>query len=92
MPSLPAFGIDIEELRGVITRLAILDDSPPSQAVLNGLLALATLYKSGNSAMAAKHVASALCFLRTSAQDNIEVSHGLQHIVAGILICSYEVS
>jgi hypothetical protein len=92
LPSLPAFGIDPEKLRGVVTRLAVFDDSAPSRAVLNGLLALAVLYKSGPSRQMSTYVAAALTSLRTSAYIGIDPHQGLQHIVAGMLICSLEVS
>ncbi|PVH70120.1 hypothetical protein DL98DRAFT_146081 [Cadophora sp. DSE1049] len=90
LPSLPAFGIDLENLRSVVARLALLDDSTSSQAVLNSLLALAAFYKSRNTRQATKFIAVALSSLRASAQRGIGLHQGLQHIVSGILICSFE--
>lgn len=56
------------------------------------MLALASLYKCQNPRQAARFVADSLSSLRASALEGIEPPQGLQHIVAGILICSYEVS
>lgn len=92
LPSLPAFGIDLERLRGVVARIAIVDDSAPSRAVLNSVLALAALYKFGNQRQASRFIAAALSSLRASVQKGIRLQQGLQHIVAGMLICSFEVS
>lgn len=92
LPSLPAFGINVESLGGIIARLAILDDSAPSRAVLNSLLALASLYRFGNARHATRFIAAALSSLRVSAQKGIVLQQGLQHIIAGLLICTFEVS
>ncbi|CAN5195815.1 hypothetical protein BH09PAT1_BH09PAT1_8720 [soil metagenome] len=56
------------------------------------MLALASLYKFQNPRQAAGFVAESLRSLRVSAQEEVELQQGLQHIVSGILICSYEVS
>ncbi|RDW73591.1 hypothetical protein BP5796_07033 [Coleophoma crateriformis] len=92
LPSLPAFGIDFENLRGVIIRLAMSDDSAPSQAVRNSLLALAALYMLGSMQKASRFIAAALNSLRASAQKGIGLQQGMQHIIAGMLLCSFEVS
>lgn len=91
LPTLPAFAIDLESLRGVIARLAISDDSAPSRAVLNSLLALAALHSSQTPRRATEYIAIALRSLRVSAQEGIKRHHSLQHIAAGILICAFEV-
>jgi len=70
----------------------MLDDSAPSRAVLNSLLALAALYMLGNPRKASKFVATALSSLRASAEKGIGLQQGMQHIIAGMLLCSFEVS
>lgn len=90
-PSLPAFGMNLEKLRGIVARMAVLNDSAPSRAVLNSLLALAALYRFGNQTQAAKFIALALSSLRASLENGIGIQERSQHILAGMLICSFEV-
>lgn len=68
------------------------EDSAPSRAVLNSLLALAALYMWGNPQKASKFIAAALSSLRASAHKGIGLQQGMQHIIAGMLLCSFEVS
>jgi hypothetical protein len=53
---------------------------------------MAALYMLGNRRKASRFVAAALSSLRYSAQKAIGLQHGMQHIIAGILLCSFEVS
>lgn len=89
---MPGFGLKLEKLRTAVTRLAFLDDGAPSRAVLYSLLAVAALYKSGDRQQATRFIIQALTSLRTSAREGIGLQQGLHHILAGILICSFEVN
>jgi hypothetical protein len=86
------FAIDQQSLCGIISRMAILDDSYSSCAVLYSLLAWPVLVKYENPKQATKFVAAALGSLRVSMKNRIGRQEALQHILAGILICSLEVS
>jgi hypothetical protein len=68
------------------------DDSASSRAVLNSLLALAALYMLGDLRKASWFIAAALSSLRASTQKGIGLQQGMQHIIAGMLLCSFEVS
>lgn len=50
------------------------------------------IYKYGNPGQASRYIAAALSSLRVSAQNGMRFQEGLQHIIAGILICSFEVN
>lgn len=85
------FAIDLQSLCSVISRMAILDDSASSGAVLNSLLAWAAFIKYENAKQATEYVGAALSSLRISLKNGIRRQEALQHVLAGILICSLEV-
>jgi hypothetical protein len=53
---------------------------------------MAALYMLGNRRKASRFVAAALSSLRSSAQKALGIQQGMQHIIATILLCSFEVS
>ena len=91
LPTLPAFGIDRTRLCALIARSIFIDDSDPSRAVLNSLLAWANLHKHGHTRTAFRLVVSSLASLRRSLSKGIRNREALQHVIAGILMCSFEV-
>ncbi|KAL9115145.1 MAG: hypothetical protein Q9227_000939 [Pyrenula ochraceoflavens] len=72
-------------------QMALSDDGPASIAVLNSMLALASLHREGNLAHAARLKLSALQALMISSKRGISSMAGIQHIAAGILLCTFEV-
>jgi len=85
------FAIDQESLCSTVVRLALLDDSASSNAVLNSLLAWAALSKNGHSKQVNRHVTAALSLLRASVKNGFGRQEALQHILAGVLVCLLEV-
>jgi Fungal specific transcription factor domain len=83
---------DRARIRGLLIQMALLDDTPSSKAVLQSILALTSLYRDGQQEHAAKLKLSALHALMESPERHLSPRGGIQHIAAGILLCSFEVS
>lgn len=75
----------------LLMQMALSDDSPASKAVLQSILALASLHRDGDQAGAARLKLSALSALLASTENGISAKSGIQHIAAGMLLCAYEV-
>ncbi|KAH8900823.1 hypothetical protein GQ53DRAFT_131017 [Thozetella sp. PMI_491] len=76
---------------GNISRLALTDFSDSSRAVLQALLAIASLHRYGLCAETIKLQSAALRLLKDSAQLGLSDSEAIQHIAAGMLLCSFEI-
>lgn len=83
---------DRTRIRRLLMQMALSDDTPPSKAVLQSILALASLHRSGQQEHAAQLKLSALHALMASPERHLSPKAGIQHIAAGILLCSFEVS
>lgn len=75
----------------IITRLAFLDDSASSQAVLYAALAVSSLLRHGPDVETIGLQGAALRALEKSAKAGINGSKVVQHMAAGMLLCSFEV-
>ncbi|KAJ5108235.1 hypothetical protein N7456_004910 [Penicillium angulare] len=89
--SLSTFGHDPKNLGGMLMRMAIVNETPSSAAVLRSLLALASLHRYGLQTQAAKLKIAALKALGTAANCEIGIMETLQHIAAGMLLCTFEI-
>ncbi|KAH7144323.1 fungal-specific transcription factor domain-containing protein [Dactylonectria estremocensis] len=89
--SLPTFSPDAAMIRQAIIRMALSGSNPATTAVLKSALALASLYRDGPGNRAAQLKMSALRALSASAYTNIGSAECIQHVAAGILLCSFEV-
>ena len=72
--------------------MALSDSTTPTVAVMHSLLGLASLHRFGPQSHAARLKISALQALGASLTRGIGAKEGLQHVAAGMLLCSYEVS
>ncbi|TLS28499.1 hypothetical protein PpBr36_00653 [Pyricularia pennisetigena] len=80
-------------LGGILTRIGFADDSPSSQAVLRALLALSSLQRHGPNERAMELKVSAIGALAAAAKTGPSTpAQVLQHVAAGMLLCSYEVN
>ncbi|TLD26579.1 hypothetical protein PspLS_04344 [Pyricularia sp. CBS 133598] len=80
-------------LGGILTRIGFADDSPSSQAVLRALLALSSLQQHGPNERAMELKVSAIGALAVAAKHGPSTpAQVLQHVAAGMLLCSYEVN
>ena len=71
--------------------MALSDGSPTTKAVVESILALSSLHRFGPQAVASNHKLSALQTLASSLSMGIDSQRSLQHIVAGMLLCVFEV-
>ncbi|KAJ5833245.1 hypothetical protein N7474_001556 [Penicillium riverlandense] len=90
--SLTTFGHDPTDVGNMLIRMALINDTPSAAAVLRSLLALSSLHRSGLQLQAAKLKIGALKALGTALNREIGTMEILQHVAAGMLLCSFESS
>lgn len=81
-------------LGSLLVSIALSSNAPSNVAVLQSLLALASLNRYGYQMQAAKLKVAALQSLRTSnlsTGKGISVVEAVKHVAAGMLLCSFEV-
>lgn len=76
----------------VLARLALAEDTPSAVAVLYSLLALSSLHRYGVQTQAAELKILALRALAAASKGDINSKEAIQHVAAGMLLCSFEVS
>lgn len=86
------FGVNALDIRNIILRMALSDGSPTTKAVVQSILAVASLHRFGPRPEAVNHKLSALETLASSLSVGIDKDKALQHIVAGMLLCLFEVT
>ncbi|KAI1758517.1 fungal-specific transcription factor domain-containing protein [Hypoxylon sp. FL1150] len=89
--SLTTFGHDPTKVGNILIRVAVAGDTPSSKAVLKSLLALSSLHRYGVQAQAIELKISALAALAAASESNIGAKEAIQHIAAGLLLCSFEI-
>lgn len=89
--SLTIVGIDPLELRSLLLRLAFTSDAPSSAAVLQSMLAVASLHRYGHQPLAAEYKLSAIRLLNESSRRGLGINETIQHGAAGMLLASFEV-
>lgn len=89
--SLSTLGLDTTALRVVLLRLALSFNTPATASLLQSLLAVASVHRNGNQSQADKYKMAAIRAMRTSVNETQGSDELLQHIAAGMLLCSFEV-
>ncbi|OBT55360.1 hypothetical protein VE04_04851 [Pseudogymnoascus sp. 24MN13] len=89
--TLAIFEPDKNEFLGLLVRLALLDSSPSSAAVLQSALALSSLHRHGPQADVFQFKARSLRTLITSYDHCLESQTVVQHIAACMILCHLEV-
>ncbi|KAK3374751.1 fungal-specific transcription factor domain-containing protein [Podospora didyma] len=90
--ALAAFGHDPVELGGTLIRAALSSNSPLSTAVLQSLLAFSALHRHGVCPQAVELKISALKSIgEAPVGENLSAAEAVQHVAAGMLLCSWEV-
>ncbi|KAL5354873.1 hypothetical protein ACLOAV_000964 [Pseudogymnoascus australis] len=89
--TLAIFEPDKNEFLGLLMRLALLDSSPSSVAVLQSALALSSLHRHGLQADVLQFKARSLRSLIISCNNSIESPTVVQHIAASMILCHLEV-
>jgi hypothetical protein len=72
-------------------RLALSDDTPSSKAVLRSILALSSLHRHGLQLKAVELKVSSLNALAIASKSKLSIKEVIQHVAAGMLLCSFEV-
>ncbi|KAL2862299.1 Zn(II)2Cys6 transcription factor [Aspergillus lucknowensis] len=89
--SLTILGYDPRLVGEIIIRMALANDSPSSTAVRRSLLGLASLHRHGLQSYAIEFKVSAITALNAATRTNISSAEALQHVAAGMLLCSFEI-
>ncbi|KFY81634.1 hypothetical protein V500_11230 [Pseudogymnoascus sp. VKM F-4518 (FW-2643)] len=88
--TLAIFEPDKNEFLGLLVRLALLDSSPSSVAVLQSALALSSFHRHGLQADVFQFKARSLRTLITSCNHSLESPTVIQHIAACMILCHLE--
>lgn len=75
----------------MLIRMALVNNAPSTTAVLRSLLALSSLHRSGLQSQAAELKIAALNALSVASNREISAMETIQHVAAGMLLCSFEV-
>ncbi|KAM3069054.1 hypothetical protein ACMFMG_004234 [Clarireedia jacksonii] len=90
--SLANFGQDAKALGKILVRIALGEETASGLAALQALLAFASLHRYGLQSQAFELKIAALGSLaKGSSTPRLGVKETLQHIVTGMLLCSFEV-
>lgn len=83
---------DPSDVGNIILRMALSNKTPSSAALLKSLLAISSLHRYGLHVEAANFRISALRALATASTGNLNKDEAKQHVAAGMLLYSLEVS
>ncbi|KAI2618208.1 fungal-specific transcription factor domain-containing protein [Hypoxylon sp. NC1633] len=89
--SLTTFGHDPTNLGNILIRIALGGNTPSAAAVLQSLLALSSLHRYGVQTQAVELKISALRALAAASESDISAKEAIQHVAAGMLLCSFEI-
>ncbi|CAI7572340.1 unnamed protein product [Penicillium palitans] len=89
--SLTTFGHDPINVGDMLIRMALVNNAPSTTAVLRSLLALSSLHRSGLQSQAAELKIAALNALSVASNREISAMETIQHVAAGMLLCSFEI-
>ncbi|KAL4993353.1 fungal-specific transcription factor domain-containing protein [Aspergillus recurvatus] len=88
--ALPVLGHDPMSIGSILMPMALINASPSSTAVRQALLGLSSLHRYGVQAQAFEFKISAIKSLKEASHTNIGAAEALQHVAAGMLLCSFE--
>ncbi|KAF2682327.1 hypothetical protein K458DRAFT_370106 [Lentithecium fluviatile CBS 122367] len=89
--SLAIFGHDPAHLGSILMRIGLTGNSPSSSAVVYALLAHSSLHRYGVQEQAFKLKISSLKALAAASTSELSATEAIQHVAAGMLLCSFEV-
>lgn len=78
-------------LRSSISRLALSDSTDASSAVLQAMLAVASVHRDGHQVESFRLQGRALRALKSSVRKGVDDSEIVQHLAANLLLCMFEV-
>ncbi|KAL2865884.1 Zn(II)2Cys6 transcription factor [Aspergillus lucknowensis] len=89
--SLAILGHDPVHLGRTLIRMALTDSSPSSRAVRYSLLGLSSLHRYELQSQCFEFKISAIKALNEATHTDIGPAEALQHVAAGMLLCSFEI-
>ncbi|KAL4751359.1 fungal-specific transcription factor domain-containing protein [Aspergillus terricola var. indicus] len=89
--ALAVLGHDPMRIRSILIPMALIDTSPSSTAVRQALLGLSSLHRYGVQTQAFEFKISAIKSLKAASHTKIGAAEALQHVAAGMLLCSFEI-
>jgi len=89
--TLPMLDSDRDEIRRLLLQMAFRDDSSSSKAIMDSILALASLHRNGDQSHATTLKGSAIRALIASSGRYVCCASAMQHIASAILLSIYEV-
>jgi hypothetical protein len=81
-----------KNLVGIVARIANSDDSISSKAVLLSTLAVSSLFRYGLNNETIKLQGAAIHTLKVSSECQVHGQEPVKHLIAGMLLCSFEVN
>jgi hypothetical protein len=79
------------DLGTVLMRIALSSNTPSALAVLRSLLAFSSIHRDGVVGQALDLKISSLTTLAAAWKGNLSTEELIQHVAAGMLLCSFEV-
>ncbi|KAI0879962.1 fungal-specific transcription factor domain-containing protein [Annulohypoxylon maeteangense] len=89
--SLATFGYNPGDLSGVLIRVALAGHTTSATAVLQSLLAFSSIHRHDVHSQAVELKISALKALAAAAGNPVGTVEAVQHVAAGMLLCSFEI-
>ncbi|KAL5042601.1 hypothetical protein BDW71DRAFT_144495 [Aspergillus fruticulosus] len=89
--ALAVLGHDPISIGSMLISMALMNTSPSSRAVRQALLGLSSLHRYGVQGQAFEFKISAIKSLKAASHTNISAAEALQHVAAGMLLCSFEI-
>ncbi|KAF2264811.1 hypothetical protein CC78DRAFT_494590 [Lojkania enalia] len=89
--SLTTFGEDPTRLSNILMRVASAGNTPSTTAVIRSLLALSSLHRNGLQEQAFQLKIASIKALATASTTHFGALEVIQHVAAGMLLCSFEV-
>jgi hypothetical protein len=90
--SLAIFGHDSAHVGKMLMRIALTGNTPSAAAVLYSIFALSSLHRYGCQEQAFEFKISTLRALANMTMRKLTATETIQHVAAGMLLCSFEVS
>ncbi|KAF2119053.1 fungal-specific transcription factor domain-containing protein [Lophiotrema nucula] len=89
--ALTVFGHEPTNLGNLLIRISLSSDSSSATAVRKAMLALSSLHRYGVQSQAIELKITSLKALASASKDNLGAVELVQHVAAGMLLCSFEI-
>ncbi|RDW71013.1 hypothetical protein BP6252_07576 [Coleophoma cylindrospora] len=88
--SLATYGYRAADVREILMRIALTDDTASTRAVMLSILAVASIHRFGPQAQAIQYKTSSIQALSASLRSDMGMAESVQHVAAGMLLCTFE--